>query len=1041
VKCPKCLIESPEGKKFCRKCGTALPLACSHCGAGILPDDQFCGECGGRLEDNPQRKISASEGERKYVTVLFSDLSGYTAMLERLDAEEVKEITSRILGEAAGVVDRYDGFIEKYVGDAVMALFGVPKVRENDHFRAVKAAQEIHQIVDGIGREYEEKIKTPLAMHTGITAGLVVTGDFNLEKGAHGVSGDAISLASRLSGIAKPGQILVGESIYLHTKDSFSFDKLEPVSLKGKAERVTPYRLLDEKPLTLRGLGAQGISSPLVGRNTEIAAIRGCVNRLLDGQGGILSIVGEAGLGKSRLMTEIRRRFENENLLWLEGRTLSYGQKMSYWPFREILWQYAGIAEDDDDAEAWNKFETSMTTLFAAENQEILPYLASLIGLEVKGKLGQSLEHLDGESMGKQIYLSIRRFFERLASNRLLALIFEDLHWADESSVLLIEHLFPLIDRLPLLICGVSRPDVNVPAVRLRESALKHHERRYTEIRLNPLPPTECTQLMDNLLEIENLPAGIRQIIMQKADGNPFFLEEIMRTLIDKGAVRAEAGQWNAASSIETIAIPDTIQGVIMARIDRLDEGVKQVLKTASVIGRAFLYRLLKEVTETVDELDAHLDRLTAAELIRKKQKKPELEYIFKHALVQESTYESILLKKRHELHGKVASAIETLFSDRLEEFSSVLAYHYARAELWEKAQEYLFKAGDQAGRIAADAEALSHYHQALETYTRVFGERWDPVQRASLERKMGEAFYRRGEHEKASEYLQSALGYLSKPLPESTWSVRLAILREIAVQIGHRLMPGRFVKPSQQPAPSTAEEARIYEAQGLMHIVTDVEKTLLSSLRRLNFSERRGYHRGMVTGAAFAQGTAITLGLLRVAEYYGRRALAAAQAIDDRGASGYACTAMSLQEVVTGRLTSAMTYGRLAIEGLSESGYWDPHVWGFAMVFTGWWACGFSGNHAEALRTGEALIRFGEDAGDLEASCFGLDALGATQYLYRAARRGGIQFEKGYRPCRGHSGPRDSHRGGKLFGKMQSPPQRPRGSPRGSEEDGRLRE
>jgi class 3 adenylate cyclase/tetratricopeptide (TPR) repeat protein len=920
--------------------------------------------------------------ERKRITVLFSDLSGYTAMSEKLDPEEVKEITSRIFGEATGVVDRYDGIVENYIGDAVMALFGVPKVHEDDHLRAIRAARDIHEIVDRMGREYEEKIKTRLTMHTGITTGLVVTGDVNLEKGTHGVSGDTINLASRLSGIAKPGEILVGETTYHQSEGAFSFDKLEPVSLKGKAEPVTPYRLIDMKPDPLRGLATQGISSPLVGRHAELAAVRTCVNRLVDGQGGILSVIGDAGLGKSRLMTEIRRYFESENLLWLEGRAPSYGQEMSYWPFREILWQYAGIAEEDDDNEAWNKLEMSITTLFPADSDEVLPYLASLIGLEVKGELGKKLKYLDGESTGKQVYLSSRRFFERVAGNHPLVLIFEDLHWADESSVLLIEHLFPLIDRVPLLLCGVKRPEMGLPAARLSESALRDHGRRYTEIRLNPLSPAECTDLMDNLLNIENLPLRIRQAIIEKADGNPFFLEEIMMTLIDKGVVRPENGRWKAAPSIETIAIPDTIQGVIMARIDRLDEEVKQVLKTASVIGRAFLYRLLKEVTEAVWELDKDLDRLVATELIREKQKTPELEYIFKHALVHESTYESILLKKRHELHGKVAAAIETLFSDRLEEFSSVLAYHYARAELWEKAQEYLFKAGDQAGRIAADAEALSHYHQALETYARVFGERWDPVQRASLERKMGEAFYRRGEHEKANEYLQSALGYLSKPLPESTWGVRLAILREIAVQIGHCLILGRFVKPSREPEPATAEEARIYEAQGLMHIVTNVEKTLLCSLRRLNFSERRGYHRGMVTGAAFAQGTAVTLGLFKVAEYYGRRALAAAEAIEDRGAYGYACTAMSLQEVVMGRLASAMAYGRQAIEGLSESGYWDPRVWSFAMAFTGTWAFGFSGNHTQALKAGQDLVRFGEDAGDLEALCFGLDGLATIQYF-----------------------------------------------------------
>ena len=983
MKCPQCRVDNRADAQFCLECGQRLEVACPQCGNKLPPGAKFCDACGHTLDNTPLRATYSSTAERKRITVLFSDLTGYTAMSEKLDPEVINEIMSRIFGEVAGVVDRYDGFIEKYVGDAVMALFGVPKVHEDDHLRAIKAARDIHEIVERIGREYEQKTKRLLTMHTGIATGLVVTGEVNLGKGTHGIAGDTINLASRLSSIAKPGEILVGETTYMHTRGGFSFEKLEPVSFKGKEEQVTPYRLLDERPQTLRGSVTQRLSSPLVGRNAEIAAIRGCVNRLLDGQGGVLSVIGEAGLGKSRLMAEIRHYFESENLLWLEGRTLSYGQKMSYWPFREILCQYAGIAEDDDDTEAWKKFETSITELFLAESEEILPYLASLIGLEVKGELGKSLQQLDGESMGKHVYLSSRRFFERLAGSLPVVLIFEDLHWADESTIHLIEHLFPLIDRVPLFICGVSRPEKGLPAARLRESALRDHGRRYTEIRLNPLSPTECTDLMNNLLNIENLPPRMRQIIIQKADGNPFFLEEIMMTLIDKGAVRPDAnGRWKAGSSIETITIPDTIEGVIMARIDRLDEEVKQVLKSASVIGRAFLYRLLKEVAEAVKDLDTHLDRLTATDLIREKQKIPELEYIFKHALVQESTYESILLKKRHELHGKVASAIETLFSDRLDEFSSVLAYHYAKAELWEKAQEYLFKAGDQAGRIAADAEALTHYQQALETYTRVFGDKWDPVQRASLERKMGEAFYRRGEHEKASEYLQSALGYLSKPLSQSRWGVRLAILREIAVQIGHRLIPGRFVKPSQKPDPATAEEARIYEAQGMMHVVTNVEKSLLCSLRRLNFSERRSYHRGMVTGAAFVQGTAVTLGLFKVAEYYGRKALAAAGATEDRGAFGYACTAMAFQEVAMGRLASAMTNGRLAIEGLNESGYWDPRVWGFAMVFTGTWTCSFSGNYAEALRTAHDLVRFGEDAGDLETWCFGLHGLGSTQYL-----------------------------------------------------------
>jgi class 3 adenylate cyclase/tetratricopeptide (TPR) repeat protein len=964
-----------------------LSLTCPGCNALVSAADRFCGKCGGALSEPsaaPAPRAPSTDSERKQITALFSDLYGYTAMLEKLDPEEVKEITTRVFGEVAKIVDRYEGFIEKYVGDAVMALFGVPRIHEDDHLRAIRVAKEIRALVDVIGRGYEQKIGTRLTFHSGIATGLVVSGEIDLEKGTHGVAGDTISLASRLSGIAKPGEILVGESTYHHTKGAFSFEKLEPVSLKGKAEQVTPYRLLDEKPEILRGLANQGISSPLVGRSAEFAAINGCVSRLLEGQGGILSVIGEAGLGKSRLMAEIHRHLENENLLWLEGHTLSYGQKISYWPFKQILRQYAGIAEDDGDEEAWGKFETKITGLSPTERHEILPYLASLLGLEVKGELGKNLKYLDGESMGRQVYLSSRRFFERLASTRPLVLVFEDLHWADESSTLLIEHLFPLINRVSLLICGVSRPEVNVPAVRLQETALEDHEGRYTEIRLNPLSPTESTQLMDNLLEIENLPARIRQLILQKAEGNPFFLEEIMRTLIDRKAVLREGDHWKATSALETFTIPDTIQGVIMARIDRLDKELKQVLRTASVIGRAFLYRLLKAVADAVHELDDRVERLKVMELIREKQKTPELEYIFKHALVQESTYESILLKRRRELHGKVASAIEQLFSDRLEEFACVLAYHYAKAEDWNKAQDYLFKAGDQAGRIAADAEALSHYEKALESYARVFGDKWDPVQRASLNRKMGEAFYRRGEHEKAMDYFRHALALLGRPFPVGTRGVRLATVREIAVQIGHRLMPGLFVKKGRGPvSPLAEEEAHVYETLCWITGVGDPEAFLLASLRLLNLSERNALYLEAVEGFQAIQTAAVFLGLFRIADYCGRKGLGVAETTAEHTALGYANLGIALHQYFFGRLTMVLDSGRRGVEAFRTSGYWNLHGWALAARLMGQ-AHYHLGNFAEASIRAQELIRFGEDANDSQIRCWGLCVFGVNQYYMK---------------------------------------------------------
>jgi len=991
VKCPQCQAENREGAQFCGECGRKLEAICPVCGKTNPLRSKFCDGCGQALiqTTHPLEPETAAfvpgpspEGERKHVTVLFSDLSGYTAMSEKLDPEEVKEITTRIFGEVAKIVDRYEGFVEKYIGDAVVALFGVPKAHEDDHLRAIRAAREIHEIVNTVGLPPEEKIGRRLTFHSGIATGLVVTGEVNLEKGTHGVAGDTINLASRLSGIAPPGEILVGESTYLQANGAFSFDKLEPVALKGKAEPVIPYKLVKEKAEATRGLATQGISSPLVGRSAELAAIRTCVNRLVDGQGGILSVIGEAGLGKSRLMAEIRRHFERENLLWLEGRTLSYGQKISYWPFKEILRQYADITDDDSDTEAWEKFETKITDLFGEAANEILPYLASLVGLDVKGELGKNLAYLDGDSMGKQVYLTSRRFFERLATTRPLVLVFEDLHWADESSTLLIEHLFPLINRVPLLLCGVSRPETNVPAARLQETAVKDYERRYTEIRLNPLSPTESTDLMNNLLKIENLPGRVRQVILQKAEGNPFFLEEIMRTLIDRKVVLSEGGHWKATSAIETLVIPDTVQGVIMARIDRLDEELKAVLRTASVIGRSFLYRLLKAVAEAVRELDERVERLENMELIREKQKAPELEYIFKHALVQESTYESILIKKRQELHARVASAIEALFFDRIEEFYSVLAYHYAKAEDWNKAQDYLFKAGDQAGRIAADAEALSHYEQALETYSRVFGDKWDPVQRASLERKMGEAFYRRGEHDKAMEYFRHALARLGSPLPEAARVVRLAILREIAAQIGHRLIPGLFVKKGDGPvSPLVEEETHVCET--LCWMVGpggDPEIFLLAALRLLNLSERNALRLSTLQGFGSLTGAAALLGLSRIAGYCARTGLGVAETTAEHTAPGWAYLGIGVHQLFFGRPTMALDSGRRSAEAFRTSGYWNLHGWAMPAYWAGV-AHELLGNFAEASTRAQELIRCGEDANDRQIRCWGLNLLGMSQY------------------------------------------------------------
>lgn len=471
--------------------------------------------------------------------------------------------------------------------------------------------------------------------------------------------------------------------------------------------------------------------------------------------------------------------------------------------------------------------------------------------------------------MGKQIFLTSRRFFERLAQVQPQVLVFEDLQWMDASSANLLEHLLPLVESMPLLIVGLGRPEQGTPIVRFQEIALRNRGKQYTEISLVTLSPAESDQLVSNLLEIEKLPINMHKLIVPTAEGNPFFLEEIIRSLLDSGAIARDpaTGRWQATAQIDGLTIPNTIQGVIMARVDRWDKEVKHVLQVAAVIGRNFLYRVLRAIAEAEQRLDEHLVQLQQLELIREKRIAPELEYTFKHALAQEATYESILLQKRRELHARVAQAIESLFADRLEAFYGLLAYHYAKAESWEKAQAYLLKAGDQAGGIAADAEALHHYQQAMAACARAFSDQWNPIQRAALERKMGEALFRRGENAQSFDCFQRALRDLGDPLPLSPWAVRLNLLRAIVWQIGYRLRPHSFRRPPDAPADAvTKEKGRIYESMYWISAVNP-KHIIFIILRALNFFERHDFVPGVMMGFAIFQVVADFMGLHRLAD------------------------------------------------------------------------------------------------------------------------------------------------------------------------------
>ena len=956
MRCPGCQHDNPDGVRFCGACGAALDRPCPACGTPCPPANRFCHQCGAavaapgpaaaafvspaaytprHLAEKILTSRSALEGERKRVTVLFCDIADSTGLAQRLGPDAMHALLDEFFQLALAEVHRYEGTVNQFLGDGFMALFGAPIAHEDDARRAVRAALAIRR---GLGRR-QAALATDsgaeLAVRMGLNTGLVVVGSIgdNLRMDYTAI-GDTTNLAARLQGLAPPGAIYISEASYRAVRDVIDCEPQGRLTVKGKAEPVPVFAVTGPTagPAGPPAERARPPRPPLVGRAAELATLRGCLDRLGAGHGGVVAIQGEAGIGKSRLVAEARSMASERGIRWLEGRSLSAGDTPSYAPFLEIL----------------------------------------------RAHFGLRVEYLDPGAMGRQILLAASRLVERMAAGRPLALVFEDLHWADLSSIELLEHLLPKTEVAPLLLCLVSRPDPETPAARLLSTAARRHGDRFAEVALAPLPPDETGALAEALLAGARLGRDFGDLLIQRSDGNPLFLEEIIRSLVDMQVLARGPGQgWRLTRPVQDIAIPDTIQGLITARLDRLEESPKRTLKLAAVIGPVFLHRVLAAVVGDEQRLGRDLAVLARADLIRERRREPELEYAFIHAFVQEVADESIVLPQRRELHRAVATALEALYPNRLEELSGVLAHHYAEAEVWERAEHYLVTAGDQASRIAADAEALAHYRKAVEAYGRSQGKRWDPLQRAALERKMGEAFFRRGEHGRAEEYLQRALTLLgSTPLPPSRWGIRAAIAKQLAVQAWHRLWPRPAGRPGPAPLdPAAKERDRIYEAMGWIDYFGDQERFMLDALLGLNDAERHGLEASVALGLSGVGIMCDALQLRRLARSYMRRATALAGQLQHPVALGYAYVGMAqCEQNEPGGFPKALDWLERSADAFSKAGHvrgWGLATWQRAYLIAR------GGDFPGALDLLGEVARIARDAGDRQMWGWALYDLG----------------------------------------------------------------
>jgi class 3 adenylate cyclase/tetratricopeptide (TPR) repeat protein len=674
MKCPKCQTDNPEGAKFCIECGHKF---------------------GEEL---------ATEGERKQVTVLFSDLSGFTAMSERLDPEEVKNIISRIFGEIAQVVVRYDGSIEKFIGDAVVALFGVPKAHEDDPVRALRAAREIHEIVDAMSHQFESKIGKPLSMHTGINTGLVVTGEVTTGKGPLGITGDTINVASRLSGLAKPGEILVGEDTYRQAEGLFNFAPLTPVSFKGKAEPIRARRVLSPKEEPTKTHRLSGLRAELIGRKVEMFQLREAAERLLEGQGAIFYITGDAGTGKSRLIEEFKATLDLNRIQWREGHSYAYASNIPYFPLMDLLSRAWQIEDGDSQERLKQKIEAGITNLMG-DGKDVIPFIGSLYSIKYP-----EIENISPEYWKMKLHESVQTIVSALTRRAPAVICLEDLHWTDPSSIELLRTIL-LKFNYPALILCISRPQFSL----FTSQQLSGIGKFYYETRLQDLSPTEAQGMVESLLKTETIPAELKNFVQRKAEGNPFYLEEVINSLIETETLTEKDKTWVLTRPLAGIDIPSTIQGVISARLDRLEKETKRILQEASVIGRVFLYEILKRITELKEQIDRSLRGLEMLDLIRTRTLDPDLEYIFKHALTQEVVYNGLLKKERQVIHEKIANVMEELFRERLPEFYETLAYHYKQGQSYLKAVGYLMKAGEKCVERYTIEESHQHYKEAFD--------------------------------------------------------------------------------------------------------------------------------------------------------------------------------------------------------------------------------------------------------------------------------------------------------------------------------------
>jgi class 3 adenylate cyclase/tetratricopeptide (TPR) repeat protein len=909
--------------------------------------------------------------ELRHVTVVFADLSGSTSLTEEMGNDQARDLMDRVLQRLSTVIARHGGSIERVMGDELMARFGAPVSHEDGPERALRAALDLGTAMSELSAE----VGRSLRLHTGINTGLVVAGDLRLDGGSvYSITGVAVNVASRLRSMAGPAQVLVGETTYEATRHLFKFGRGRLVYVRGMSEPVRVYELLGLRAAPERRW-ARPIQAPLVGRAEQVNSLRHRLTGLVAGRGGVVRLSGEAGIGKSRLLREVRQEARRAGIEWLEGRALRVTQASGLSLFRDVFLRWAGSSSDEvDRAQLLDRLRELIRPLFPGEEQEdIIRFLGDLTGAEVSAAG-------DGDSLDtnrQRIFLRSRRLFDVMATARSVTLVLEDLHWADVSSLELIEHLLPLTRSARLLLLLVCRPapeETGQERLKVLWNRAAHTDADLVHLQLTSLTQAGTEEMLTHLLGGSRPSSALAAWLHARAGGNPLFLEESIQVLFSVRALERDSttGRWNLIADPGSVPIPQSVQGVIMARVDQLADDTRQVLRIISVIGRRCEHRLIARLCDE-RELDAHLQYLVRAGLLRESAGEAGPSFEFHHLLVQDVVYKSITARARQELHAQIGSGLRALYGDYPESLHELLAFHFAKACDLEAAREHLILAGDQAGRVAADSEAIVYYQEALKLCAPSTEQGADWVLRTRLHLRIGEALFRQGQHNDARKFFEQVLQALRRRLPRSSWGVHLAQALEVLRLVWRRL----HGLPSPPPAlPDGLETAlfRAIEKLSWMDFFLDSQRFFLDVLFMVKEGELLREPAAIVKGATGVGLACNVVGVHRLGDWCHSWAERVARASGVETLRNLAAFGRAFHEFYRLDWDSCLESYRKAAAGALKEG--NLRMWGAALARRAT-LLGWMGRFEESLAGYREIYDYAERAGDRQSATFGIHGMG----------------------------------------------------------------